>query len=431
MKRFLSSALVFFCGFVAALIVAALWSRVHPANGAGSSSADAKLAAAAAAEAGSKATVANGEVRLSAAEKKAWTDLSRVLQSGDLKAALAALRAAGFPPKTIRAVIAALLDEQYAERRRKIIGDQQVPPYWKAGSMMSSYTSGKMSELRTLDREKQDALAQLLGADAMVSETERYFMQRQYGDLAQEKVLALQRIKQDYGELQNQVFSESGGILLPWDREKLEMIKQEQEKDIAALLTPEELQQMNLRSSSTAQQLQYKLAGFDPTEQEYLTLYSLQKQFDDKNNTPFWLNSVKATQRMADQKALDEQIKEALGAERYVQYQQATDSSFKAASRIVASLNLPADNANQVWNLQNDYKKQATAISGASDLTPEQKRQQMVEFGKQTEQQLSTLLTPAGLNAYKQSGGGNWVRTFGTGTPVRMVPAGGNVIITR
>jgi hypothetical protein len=338
------------------------------------------------------------------------------LLSGDLKELVANLRAAGFPPKVVRAIVEAALDEQLAARRRRIMGDQPEVPYWKPGSTASLFSSPQMSALRQLAREEQDTLKQLLGPDSATGELNRFFHQRTYGDLPSEKLDALQRIQQDYSELRAQIYGDAGNgaVMLPWDREKLALLEKEQHDDLGGVLTPEEIRQYDLRSSSTAQRLRNQLTYFNPTEQEYLAIYDLQSQFDQSHNllTMGFQTPEQMRQRQADQQQLQAQIKTVLGDQRYQDYQQSTDNGFMAANRIVSTLQLPPQNAAGAWNLQQSIQQQVTSIRADRSLPPEQRTQALQTLIAQADQQLTTLLTQPGADAYKQTPGGMWLRSL-------------------
>jgi hypothetical protein len=356
----------------------------------------------------------------------ALREVANRLLTGDLKDVVANLRAAGFPPDMVRAIVATKLEEQFAARRRKILGDQPVPPYWKADPMLSMVSSPQMAELRSLAREEQDALKQLLGPDSATSELGRYVQKRMFGDLAPEKIDAVQRIRQDYSDLKAQIYAEMGGVMLPSDREKIALLDQEQRADLAAALTPEEMQQYDLRNSPTAQRLRNQLAYFNPSEQEFLAIYNLQSQFDQSHNVSTMGGATtqeQYRQRQADQQQVQDQIKAVLGDQRYAEYRQSTDPGFQTANRIVSTLQLPAQNASATWTLQQSVQQQASAIRTDRAVPPDQRAQALAALAAQADQQLTTLLTADGAQTYKQTPGGSWLRSLEM--PVRRptVPA--------
>jgi hypothetical protein len=283
-----------------------------------------------------------------------------------------------------------------------------------------------MAALRDLAREEQDTLKQLLGPDSATSELTRLYQQRMFGNLPPEKVDAAQRILQDYNDLRNQVIGAAGSgmALLPWDREKLALLDKEQHDDLAAALTPDELRQYDLRSSPTAQRLRNQLSYFNPTEQEFLAIYDVQSQFDQAHNpmTAGFPTPDQLRQRQADQQQLQAQLKAALGDQRYQDYQQSTDNGFIAASRIASALQLPAQNAAATWTLQQSIQQQTGALRTNREMTGAQRLEAMQALAAQANEQLTTLLTQPGADAYKQTVGGSWLRTLELATSRRPNP---------
>ena len=91
-------------------------------------------------------------------DRHVWPDL----QTDDLPALAARLRASGFPPSLIRAILAAQLDEQFAARRKALLAADANLPFWKSQTRDPKLTTAQVQ----LDREQQKLLRQLLGANA-------------------------------------------------------------------------------------------------------------------------------------------------------------------------------------------------------------------------------------------------------------------------
>ncbi|HUL53593.1 MAG TPA: hypothetical protein VLT83_09320 [Opitutaceae bacterium] len=414
----MNRALVILVGLSLAAALAIAVIVVAPGKGVPRSAGGMPAAANRGSAAGGMTAPAGGAdaAAVSAGTEVRVADAWRRLQSDDLKTLVANLRAAGFPPEVIRAVVAAMLHEQFAARRRQIMGDEPEVPYWRPGSMASFYASPQMSALRQLAREEQETLKQLLGPDSATSELSRLYQKRMYGELAADKIDAVQRIQQDYNDLRAQIIGEAGGgaAMLPWDREKLALLDKEQHDDLATVLSADELRQYDLRSSNTAQRLRNQLTYFNPTEQEFLAIYDLQSQFDETHNPMLmgFSSPEQLRQRQADQQQLQNQIKGLLGDQRYQEYRQTTDNGFMAASRIASTLQLPPQNASATWTLEQSMQQQISAIRADRGLVPEQRQQALQNLTSQANQQLAALLTPAGADAYKQTAGGTWLRSL-------------------
>jgi hypothetical protein len=219
---------------------------------------------------------------MTAADGAHFTSLWAALQTGDLRAMADRLRAAGFPPSLIRTLIGARVAEQFSARRKALLAQMEDKPFWKSGS--AYFVDPKtMSALRDLGREQSNLLKQLLGSDESAGNDEvSAYQRRQFGDLPNGKVQQVQSILSDYNDLRNQIYVAANGVVLPEDREKLTLLEKEQRADLQAVLTPEELENYQLRSSSTANSMRSQLALFNPTEGEFRAVFDLQQAFDDK-----------------------------------------------------------------------------------------------------------------------------------------------------
>jgi hypothetical protein len=361
---------------------------------------------------GSAAARGNGSPAGAAAKPSEVTVAWDALQgTGDLKALVARLRAAGFPASVVRAIAAAQLSEQYAARRKEIQAGIPTPPYWKGNTLTSLYGDPKrmaaQAALRDLYREQSKAMKDLLGPDADSQDPLTTFYQhRQYGNLASDKVDQLSLINQDYNDLSLQVRAAMQGITLSGDREKLAFLNKEKDNDIKALLTPEEYDDYQLRSSSTASSLRYQLSAFNPTEEEFRTIFKLQQAFDDQysyNSGGFTPDL--ARQRADAQKQLTEQVTAALDPDRAADYARSIDNNYQAAARIVDRLDLPKETATQVWTLQKDIEQRANAVRMDRTLTPDVRNLQMAQLADEATTKISAALGQQGLEVYKQNGG--------------------------
>ncbi len=64
------------------------------------------------------------------------------------------------------------------------------------------------------------------------------------------------------------------------DREKLALLNRERRADLERVLTPEELFEYDLRQGPTAMRLRSQLAAFQPTEEEYRAIFTVQHALD-------------------------------------------------------------------------------------------------------------------------------------------------------
>jgi hypothetical protein len=342
----------------------------------------------------------NSEAGVLGLDAKTWSNL----QAGDLKTLAERLRAAGFPPAVVRAVVAALVDEKYAAQRKALLAKQDETPFWQRSSY--GYDSKLMASLRDLNKQERDETKSLLGPDGLAgSNDERQAWQRrQYGDLPAEKLEQMQAILSDYGDLRSDIYSKANGVMLPEDREKIALLEKEQRADLSALLAPEELENYELRSSNTAHLIRSQLSIFKASEAEFRALFKATRAAEDQygslTNGP---SNPDQVTKMRDSVLASLQTQ--LSPERYAELQQATDPKYQMTNRLVARLELPASAAVETVAIQTDVQKRAQTIRRDTTLSPEQRTAQLTELTQEATSKLSTTLTPRGLEAYKQYGG--------------------------
>lgn len=371
-------------------------------------------------------------------DAKLWSKLS----AGDYAATAARLRAEGFPPNLVRAIVRSQIAESFSERRKALNPQKTDLPFWQPEPPMDPKVQ---KELRELGREERELVKQVLGNDRPDESDPMYaaYLRRQYGDLPREKIDQLTKVQQDYNELRNEIFtalSAGGGpVSIAGDtRDKLALLEKEQRKDIQQLLSPKEFEEYELRTSSTANNMRYQLSPFNPSEQEFRTIFALQKAFDDQYRGsqygPGEQTREQMQQRSEAQKQLTQDIKAALGPERGADYERSIDGNFQQISRITQRLNLPQDAAVSVWNLQKETEQRVAALRQDRSLPPDVRNQQLSTLNAEVTAKVTAALGQSGYDAYKQYGG-YWLqniqpRTGPVNGTVQQIE-GGRMIIRR
>jgi len=350
---------------------------------------------------------------------KSWAEL----QTGDLNTLVARLKAAGFSTSMIRAIVFAQVNEQFAARRKELVGNQTEQPFWK--NQRSAMMDPKiMTALRDLGKEQMALMKSLLGPDGVPGSDEmNAWQRRQFGNLTPEKLTQLQSINTDYSELQQEIMQKANGVMLPEDREKLAYLEKEKLADIAKTLTPQEFEEFQLRSSNTANQLRGQLGSFNTTEAEFRALYKAAAAIEEKYRTAGTRNPSDYQSRQADMLA---QAKAVLTPERFAAYNLATDPQSRQVSSLVARLELPPATTQQVVSLQQDFQNRQRALMTNRELTPANRTAQQAALLQEATAKLSTTLTPRGLEAYKQNGG-QWLESLKP-RPAPTAPGGAGTL---
>ncbi|HLP09189.1 MAG TPA: hypothetical protein VK178_13575 [Opitutaceae bacterium] len=319
------------------------------------------------------------------------------------------LRAAGVPEHTARLLVGDALRGQYLERQRELIGSTAPGEFWKTAAAAAD--RDRQAELRALAREHRDLLVELFGPDEnAAAELERE--RRLYGPLSPEKLERVDRIHADYGEMVEDVRTAAGGMLLPADRETLALLEQERRKDVAALLSAEELELYDLQTSATARALRARLAAFAPSEKEFRALFALQRDFDERHGAGGPLDESRQRERAVAANELDTRIHAALGGARYEEFRKTQDAGFRLAARLAERFGLPTRRAGDVYALARTTQTRLAVLRDDKAISAEAARASLVELARDTGGRLTTLLGVEGAELYRQASCGAWLRAL-------------------
>jgi hypothetical protein len=369
---------------------------------------------------------------------EAVSALSRSLSAANLAEFRALLEAAGVAPSLRRELLQVALSHHYAERFRENMlpyGELMRREWWRDPAMEDYHPAGISAKRRqedslALSKQFNADLSELLGEDLLALDLEdpnNGWIARRFSGLPKEKAAALHRIERDYQELEQEVHARSGNFSLPADEEKLRLLKEEREQDIAALLTPEERAEWDLRASPTADRARSHSTRYRATEEEYRRIYALQKTFDetfdnessDGSGDPDW----KARQEA--EKALQAGIRAIVGEERHAEALRRQSSDYSLAEAAVERLALPANTPDLVYSLREPTADASRRISADPKLTPEEKKAALARLAAETRAKLEATLGKEASATYLQRGGMGWLSSLDQGVPVQFDPESG------
>lgn len=343
---------------------------------------------------------------------------------GNLHTAIANLRAAGFPPSVIRAVASQLVAEQL--RNSDPTGHL---PFWKQTPANAEYAAA----MQARGLRQREMTEDLLGADARPSAgLDPASRERRYGQLSDEKIDHIENLNRDISDLRTKMYAERK----PGDMQSMmstqAAMEQEQRAELAALLTPAELEQYEMRSSQSANRVMNNLKGFEVTEAEYAALYRAQKAFDamDPLRSTGTVNQDGMVLRAAAQEAMNEQARAALPDDRFYEYLKSADSNYARTAQFTA--NYPTITPAMTYELtQIERTYQAAMMSVARPAgggpMPADRMAQMSAARKEYQDQVASLLGPEVATAYNQRNRGGVVTSISTGTtstPAMRLPGG-------
>jgi hypothetical protein len=340
----------------------------------------------------------------------------RLVESEDYRKYIANLRAIGCPEETIRDIIVADVNKLYESRRKELAGPPKKFEYWKPGAMMgATYDAERTEKERALNQEKRALLTELLGSapdekpDLLAGAAGQ--LEAMFDFLPAAKRSKVFDLMQDMqGRMQK---ATRGGAP---DTDDIRKAMKDTEAALAEILSPEELLDYNLRFSMTANMMRMQLAGYEPTEQEFLELFKKRKAYDDEYGVGGMgvqnlKGEEKEKQKAAEQK-LDDEIKSMLGDQRYQEYKRAQDYNFQAMYRVAERENLGKDAAVKAYEMKKAAEDEARKLRTDTSLTREQRTTALAGIRAETEKGMRTVFGEKGFESYQNQNQAYWLNTI-------------------
>ena len=248
----------------------------------------------------------------------------QAVESDDYRKYIANLRAIGCPEQTIRDIVVADVDKLFDERRVDIIAHSRKWQYWREEpSAQNTPDAESEAKLEELVKDKRALLKELLGTEPqsmpdLLAEAMRNTLEVAFNYLPPEKraqALDLLMKYQDHADTAENPAGEDAAT-------RARKLKADMELDLAKILTPEELEDWQLRSSDLSAGLRRQLTDFKPTEQEFRAIYRLQKSFETdwpRRGAPPE-DPAQMPRYSAAREQFLAQVQQALGAERFGDY---------------------------------------------------------------------------------------------------------------
>ncbi|HEX2851702.1 MAG TPA: hypothetical protein VHO24_00585 [Opitutaceae bacterium] len=317
------------------------------------------------------------------------------IETDDLDELARRLKAAGFSGPEVRSIMSTRISEKFQ------LGPRRVS-YWQ--SEYRDYSDPKVQEAQA---EMQALLRKhVYGPDHLAEDPEQVeFARRQYGPLPLEKLRILATIDMDLTEQMRR----PRGVAEDPGTAQAAYLKFQQEKEarIKAALTPEEYAVYELRSGPVASQLRFRLAAFQPSEEEYKTLFVIQKSFQERMSDP----KLTGEARQALENEMMNHVTSAFGAERALDYQEAARGGTDQTARLVSTLGLPARVAGQVRSFQKDFTERAQTVRTNGRLPAGERAAQLAALAQEARSKLNATLGAEGFEAYNDMKG-EWIRAL-------------------
>ena len=255
---------------------------------------------------------------------------------------VANLRAIGCPEQTIRDILVTRVSREFQTRLQTASDDIQRRQSWWSGTKRTK-ESLEFSQLRpALRRERDDLIEALFGqpANRLIYQVLDWPAGTAVGHefMPEAKRQPLREIEERYARLGAETTFPLGEPLDDEERAALADLQRRKRAEIEALLSPQELEELDLRESPAALYVLRKLPAAE-TKEDFRAMWLAARELGGGEDTPTTASTLASryglvgADRTADatqpnreaeqQKAIEARAKELLGERRFTQLQQA------------------------------------------------------------------------------------------------------------
>ncbi len=273
------------------------------------------------------------------------------------------LRAIGFPKELVRSIIIADVDELYEPRERELKPKPlpyDTPPSQRLAHDLSPAEWQRVIDLWHLRLDKQRVLEEILGEYVPREMLKTPVSMRNYE--AYEYAISLMP-----PEKRNAVqFAQETEILVEGMNKdsikdhalELEAFKQscaERDASLHQVLTPDEFELYEMNTAPVGTELARRVIGMAPTQEEFVKMYriALKNWIDIGGVYGRWRALPVSPARIAAADAeMNASLKEALGPERFLDYQMAITDTGQQLRNFAARFELPRQTVAEAFELQ-------------------------------------------------------------------------------
>jgi hypothetical protein len=214
------------------------------------------------------------------------------------------------------------------------------------------------------------------------------------------KAARVAKVRRDYEEIRTKTSADyrAAGENFPGGinafLRQLALLELEMHRDLAAVLTPPELEDHLMKESTTGQTLQHRLEGVEVTDEQRRLVFRAQQEFDDRFSLIFDVAPAALWERTKAQFETREKIRATLGDDAYAAWLRTEDPSYAALRALVVERGLPSTATTDLWRVKDDWTLRKLEIAAQPGLTLEQRAQLQAALAEQIRSQVAALVGP-------------------------------------
>ena len=222
-------------------------------------------------------------------------------------------------------------------------------------------------------------------------------------DSPEERMARADKIRRDYDEMTTKFsadFSGAGaafpGGLSAYLRQ-LALLQREKHKDLAAILTPRELEDLELRETNAGQTVTRLLGDTAATEEQRRAVFRLQKEFEDRFALVFDLSTPALLAREIERQAVQQKIRPVLGDALFGAWLRGEGLDYAGFVAFARQQGFSEALPLELWREKNEFILARLQLKARTDLTPAQVLELDRALVNQTVARVTGLIGPAAM----------------------------------
>jgi hypothetical protein len=184
------------------------------------------------------------------------------------------------------------------------------------------------------------------------------------------------KIRRDYDEITSRASADytAAGAAFPGGLNaflrQLALLAREKHRDLAALLTPRELEDLELRDTNAGQMVQRWLGDTTATDEQRRAVFRLEQSFEDAFALTFDVSPLALLVRERERQATQFNIRRVLGDDLFRSWLRGEGTDFATIVEFAREKRLAATVPLELWRAKCDYSLARLELQARADLPP-------------------------------------------------------------
>jgi len=225
---------------------------------------------------------------------------------------------------------------------------------------------------------------------------------------AAEKAARIAKIKRDYDEIRNKASAEysAAGAAFPGGLnaflKQLALLEREKRADYAQVLTPRELEELEMSETSAGNLVDRLLGPTHATVEQRRTVFQLQRGFEDQFALTFDLTPKALFERESARQRTQEQIRAVLGDDLFGSWLYGEGEDYALWVAFAAKQTLPDSVPLDLWRAKNEYTRRRLELA-AQKLPADQSRAAQAALALEIESRVLQIVGPSALQGARNN----------------------------